>query len=112
VLIVDDVSDARAFAGLLAWEYDVTTATTASDALERLARGERFDAILADDDGAQLLEELSRRHPDHAARVVLIAPSGQELERSRAVVPVLEKPIQVGLLRRTIARIVGRVSGR
>jgi PAS domain S-box-containing protein len=78
VLVIDDEPSvvrviARALGG-----HDVSSTATAREALERLARGERFDVILCDVmmpdvNGADFYRELVRTLPDQAARVVFIS---------------------------------------
>ena len=113
VMFVDD--DAKVLKGITRMldccdvQWDIETAASGSDALEQL-ENERVDVLVCDMqmpgmDGAQLLEEVSRRYPD-TVRIVL---SGQADKASvyRAVSPMhqyLAKPCEADTLQETIAR--------
>jgi len=115
VLIVDDEP---AVAGALARvlrDHDVTVATSAEDALARIATGARYDVIVSDVmmpgmSGEELHAELARRDPEIAGRVVFIT-GGAFTPAARAFldrVPNerLDKPIDPVALRAVIARRV------
>ncbi len=115
ILIVDDEPDIRdALAEILAGARQrVVTAASGSEALDRLAK-ESFDAILTDVrmpdlDGRELYEEILRRWPGRAGRVVFV--TGDTLASSlRDFVkasgrPVIEKPFLPGEVRRVIAEL-------
>lgn len=102
ILVVDD--DARvcgAVRALLAPEHDVEVVTSASEALDRMGAGERFDLILSDlmmpaMTGMDLHTELERIAPAQAARMIFMT-GGAFTPRERAFLarvanPRLEKP--------------------
>jgi len=77
VLVIDDeVAIGKALRRILSNEYDVTLESDARIALERLAL-ESFDVVFCDlmmpnMSGMDFFDELSRRSPDQAARVVFL----------------------------------------
>jgi PAS domain S-box-containing protein len=77
VLVVDDeVAIGRALRRILAVEHDVTLESDARIALERLSR-ETFDVVFCDlmmpnMSGMDFFDELSRRAPDQATRIVFL----------------------------------------
>jgi CheY-like chemotaxis protein len=109
LLIVDDeVMFAKAIARSLASEHDVALAGSASDALERVTGGERFDVIICDlmmpqMTGMELHAALSRVAPDQAARVVFVT-GGAFTAGARAFLDAvpnqrIEKPFETQQLR-------------
>jgi signal transduction histidine kinase len=78
VLVVDDEpAIGTALRRVLAPEHDVTVLTSAAEARERIARGERFDVILCDlmmpvMTGMDLHAEITSLAPDQAERMVLV----------------------------------------
>ena len=79
-------------------EWHMEFAPSAPAALEILARGP-FDAVVTDMrmpgmDGAELLDEVKRRHP-HVVRIVLSGPGGSGL---RAALARLDAPVPVQAL--------------
>ena len=90
-------------------DWEVNTASSGPDALEALAQ-QPVDVLVSDMqmpgmDGAQLLDEVSQRHPN-TVRIIL---SGQASKDAvyRAVAPMhqyLAKPCQADVLRETISR--------
>ena len=78
VLLVDDEHLVlRSVARLLREEAEVEGAASGDEALELLASGARFDAIVTDlmmpgMSGDELLEHLRERHPDLAARAIVM----------------------------------------
>ncbi len=115
ILIVDDEPDIRdALAEILGGARGrVVTAASGSEALDRLAE-ESFDAILTDvrmpdRDGRDLYEEIVRRWPGRAERVVFVtgdtlATSLRDFVRSTGR-PVIEKPFLPGEVRRVVAEL-------
>jgi signal transduction histidine kinase len=114
VLIIDDdrmVADAMALT--VGDEADVTVVTGARDALELLARGERFDTILCDlmmpvMTGMDLYAEALRVAPDAVGSIVFVS-GGAFTPRARAFLDgvgsrCLEKPIAAKDLRAAIRR--------
>ena len=115
ILIVDDESDIRdALAEILSdRQHRIVTAGSGREALERMAN-EHFDAILTDIrmpdlDGRALYQEIGRRWPRQAARVVFV--TGDTLASTfRDFVtasgrPVIEKPFLPAEVRRIVAAL-------
>jgi two-component system NtrC family sensor kinase len=113
ILVVDDEAEIReALADILLGErHRVVTATSGREALERLSSG-HFDVILTDIrmpdvDGRALYEEIERRWPGRARRVVFV--TGDTLASAlREFVhasgrPVIEKPFLPSEVRRVVA---------
>jgi CheY-like chemotaxis protein len=85
------------------------------DAIDHIARGARFDAIVSDVmmpnmTGIELLEELQRSVPDQAQRLIFLsggAFTAQTRERlDQLGAPQLEKPVTARELRACLVRIV------
>jgi len=78
VLVVDDEpSICATLRRVLASEHDVVALTSAREARDRIARGERFDVVLSDlvmpeMTGMQLHAEIAALAPEQAARMVLL----------------------------------------
>jgi len=118
ILVIDDeLPVARAVARYLS-EHDVAVETRAQTALERLRRGERFDAILTDVmmpemSGIQFYEHLRRELPELASRIMFMSGGtfGPEAEAFTASVKpiVFEKPLDMRLL---LARLRDLAEGR
>jgi len=113
VLIVDDEAEIRDTLTeiLVNAQHRVVAVASGREALERLAR-EDFDAILTDIrmpdiDGRALYQEIARRWPERAHRVVFV--TGDTLASTlREFVtdsgrPVIEKPFMPSEVRRVIA---------
>jgi signal transduction histidine kinase/CheY-like chemotaxis protein len=109
ILVVDDdalVGDVIRVS--LAAEHDVVVVTAASEVLQRIATGERFDLILCDlmmpvMTGMDLHAELERVDPGQASRMVFLTggaftPRAREF-LSRVTNPKLEKPFDPQALR-------------
>jgi signal transduction histidine kinase len=105
VLVVDDeIAIGRVLMRSLSRFHDVAMLTSGTEALARIASGERFDVILSDlmmpeVTGMEIYEELSRIAPDQAKRMVFLT-GGAFTERARAFldgVPNarIEKPFDV-----------------
>jgi PAS domain S-box-containing protein len=117
VLVVDDDPGVGlAIQSLLAREHDVVLRTRAGDALDAVARGERFDAILCDvampGMTAQALHEaLSLAAPDQARRMVLLTegtPTAGASEPPPPGLPRVGKPVEVEALREVLQGLLGR----
>jgi PAS domain S-box-containing protein len=120
VLVVDDEPRiGESLALLLGEDHDVTSVTSARDALRLLERGDEYDVILCDlmmpvMTGMDFYAELSTKAPDHAGRVVFVSggtssPRVTEfLERFGA--RLLEKPLDVDRLRAVIKKHLKRKS--
>src|SRR5579864_849249 len=115
ILVVDDEPDIReALKEILTGaQHRVVTASSGREALERIA-ADHYDAILTDIrmpdlDGRVLYQEIERRWPRQAARVVFI--TGDTLASAlREFVcesgrPVIEKPFLPGEVRRIVAEL-------
>ena len=116
ILIVDDEADIREALSeiLIGAHHRVVTATSGHDALQRMA-SEHFDAILTDIrmpdlDGRALFQEIEKRWPGRANRVVFVtgdtlASALREFVSSSGR-PVIEKPFMPSEVRRVIAELV------
>ncbi|ATB28784.1 hybrid sensor histidine kinase/response regulator [Melittangium boletus] len=113
VLVLDDEAMVgRALQRVLGAACDVQVFVQGAKALERVAEGQRFDAILCDllmpeMDGIQFYERLRWLSPEQAQRVIFMT-GGALTERARAFLattnrPCLEKPIEVRRLRSLLA---------
>jgi PAS domain S-box-containing protein len=115
VMLVDDEPlVAQTIERLLRRDYDITIALCGRDAIEHIARGTRFDAIVSDVmmpnmTGIELIEELRRMAPDQASRLIFLsggAFTAQTRERlDQLGVLQLEKPVSAKELRASILRI-------
>jgi CheY-like chemotaxis protein len=116
VLLVDDEPlVAHTMERLLRRDYDITIALCGQDALDHVAKGIRFDAIVSDVmmpnmTGIELLEELQRTVPDQAERLVFLS-GGAFTARTRERldelgVLQLEKPVTAKQLRASVLQIV------
>jgi CheY-like chemotaxis protein len=115
MLVDDEPLVAQTIERLLRRDYDVTIARCGRDAIEHIARGVRFDAIVSDVmmpnmTGIELVEELRRVAPDQAQRLIFLsggAFTAQTRERLDALgAPQLEKPVTAKELRACLSQIV------
>lgn len=116
ILVVDDEAEIRdALAEILSSaRHRVVTASSGRDALQRMAL-QHFDAILTDIrmpdlDGRALYQEIEKRWPGRARRVVFVtgdtlASALREFVSSSGR-PVIEKPFLPSEVRRVIAELV------
>jgi two-component system NtrC family sensor kinase len=115
ILVVDDEAEIReALAEILTGaRHRVVTASSGREALKRMAT-EHYDVILTDIrmpdlDGRALYEEIERRWPGRAARVVFV--TGDTLASalrefvSESGRPVIEKPFLPSEVRRVVAEL-------
>jgi two-component system NtrC family sensor kinase len=115
ILIVDDEQEIReALSEILAGaRHRVVTASSGREALERMTR-EAYDAILTDMrmpdlDGQALYQEIERRWPKQAGRVIFV--TGDTLASalrefvSQSGRPVIEKPFLPSEVRRVVAEL-------
>ena len=118
VLVVDDEPlMARGLARILGREHDVSTLTSAREALKCLMETDSFDAVLCDlmmpeMTGVDLHRELERRKPEIARRVLFFT-GGAFTPATHAFVKrmadrCLEKPLDVTEVRRKLAQITVR----
>jgi len=115
VLLVDDEPlIAHTIERLLRRDYDTTIEENGRDALARIARGERFAAIVSDImmpnmTGIELFEELQQVAPDQAARLIFLSGGAftqQARDRLQGLgVIQLDKPVAAQQLRACIQRI-------
>jgi len=115
VLVVDDeLTIGTSFRRVLR-EHDVTVVMAATEALALLEAGASFDVILSDlmmpgMSGMELHDELVRRLPEAAARVVFITggafTAGANAFLERVPNERLEKPVAAATLRAMVARFV------
>ncbi len=112
LLVVDDDPDvSEAIHRLLAGDANVVTASGGREALDLLSRGEPFDAVLCDlmmpdVSGPELHDALAARRPEVLARTIFMT-GGVFTDSARAFVerwggPLLDKPLDPVLLRRTL----------
>jgi PAS domain S-box-containing protein len=101
VLVVDDEPlVGAAIRRQLVGDYEVEVAIGGVEALRRLAAGSRFDAVVCDVmmpdmGGVALRDELVRRSPSLAARILFITGGADTLEGARLIAsgaPWIEKP--------------------
>ena len=114
VLVVDDEPAIGAVLGRLLHEHDVTVLTQAKGALDLLASGQRFDVILSDlmmpeVSGMEFYDELVRRFPDAAERVVFVSGGAFTVGASAFLERVknehIEKPFDVKAVRALVHRL-------
>ncbi|MDB5217355.1 MAG: sensory box histidine kinase/response regulator [Myxococcaceae bacterium] len=116
VLMIDDEPAlGRSTQLLLAPQYDVVPVTRARRALERLAGGEHFDAILCDlmmpeMSGIEFHEQLARTAPEYLTRVVFMT-GGAFTDQARQFLesvgrPHIDKPFSEATLRRVLDDVV------
>jgi CheY-like chemotaxis protein len=109
ILVIDDeLALASSVRRMLSSEHEVLAITSARDAIERIASGERFDVILCDlmmpeVTGMDLHAELSRLAPDQAEQVIFMT-GGAFTSRARTFLdqvgnPRIEKPFDVHSIR-------------
>ena len=115
LIIDDDRAVAMVIERVLGVDHDVTTVYRAQDALERLAAGEVYDAILCDlimpeMTGMDLYEELLRSAPDLTGRLVFVTGAvSSTVERGfleHVGCPWLEKPFELSSLRGVVSRLL------
>lgn len=121
ILVVDDEAEIREMLTeiLTRARHRVVTANSGREALERMEVG-RFDVILTDIrmpdvDGIALFQEIRRRWPEHAQRVVFVtgdtlASAAREFT-SASGCPVIEKPFLPSDVRRIVAEIAAEGVG-
>jgi PAS domain S-box-containing protein len=117
VLVVDDEpAVGAAIRRVLASEHTVTVLTSALEARERIARGDRFDVILCDlmmpeMTGMDLHAELAALAPDQAERMVLLTGGAFTSKASQFLRAVpntrVEKPFDSADLRALVRGLVG-----
>jgi PAS domain S-box-containing protein len=116
ILLIDDEPAFRVSLGhLLGATHDVTTAASAREALDRVDSGERFDLLLCDMmmpevTGIDLHEELRRKAPDQATRMVFLSGGAFTAQAQAFLKRVpnayLEKPFTIEELNKLIELLV------
>ena len=113
ILVIDDEPTILKAMRRILRDHDLICLTDAREALDLLARGERFDLILSDVmmpsmTGIELYERLLADHPDVVPRVIFITGGtmNPRVADFVAVIPNLwlEKPVAVAELRDLIQR--------
>lgn len=116
VLVLDDEAViGQAVARLLRGHYEVVPVTSAREALDRLAAGERYDAMICDLtmpdlSGVEVHRQVAVGRPELADRIVFI--SGGTFSESAAEFfasvpnPRLEKPFDRATLLRTLGDVL------
>jgi CheY-like chemotaxis protein len=106
LLVIDDNPQMpRVIERALSTRAEVVALSSAAEALSRIERGDRFDAILCDlrmpmMSGRELLSCLAHAAPDQAQRLVFM--SGDANGARGLETPLLEKPFTVEALRRQL----------
>ena len=121
LVVDDDPRVGRSLARVLGQDHDVEALTSAVQAVERIERGERWDAILCDLampdlSGREVAERLGRTAPDAAARLVFVT-GGPVTDDVAAFLAshgrrVVEKPADPATLRAAVRAVAGRTSAR
>ena len=102
LLVDDDAHLRRALTRLLKRDFIVTDAGSGEEALQSLARGAEFQAILCDlnmanMDGVELYNELRARRANLCSRVIFMSGGGIKPAHHDFLLntanPVLEKPV-------------------
>jgi signal transduction histidine kinase/ActR/RegA family two-component response regulator len=116
ILVVDDELDIlKVVRRTLSGEHDVATASSAWEAMERIAKGERFEVLLCDlmmpeMTGMEFHSELLGRAPDQAARIIFLT-GGAFTPAARAYLdkaanPTIDKPFDARNLRALVNAFV------
>jgi CheY-like chemotaxis protein len=113
VLVVDDEPAVGISLGRVLREYEVTVVTKASEALDLVSRGNEFDVIfsdlmMAEMSGMDLYDELARRYPIAAQRMIFVTggaftPAAHAF-LDRVPNERLEKPFSVKSVRALVQR--------
>jgi CheY-like chemotaxis protein len=121
VMLVDDEPlVVHTMERLLRRDYDITVALCGQEAIEHIARGVRFDAIVSDVmmpnmTGIELIEEVRRLAPEQANRIIFLsggaftAQTREQLDSLGA--PQLEKPVTAKELRACLLRVASEARG-
>ena len=115
VLVVDDEPFVlRTLERILSPLHEVVLASSAAEALHRIAEGVRFDAILCDvmmpgTNGMEFFRGLERSHPELAGRVIFVT-GGALVDEVRAFLeqagtPVVEKPFAPAQILEAVGRL-------
>jgi len=117
VLVVDDEPLlARTATQILQPDYQVMTAGSAAEALERFEHGERFDVVLCDlmmprVTGMDLFVQMREKWPELASRTLFLTggvfSTGAREFLATCGQPWLEKPFTIDAIHAAVRRIVG-----
>ncbi|HEU4731467.1 MAG TPA: two-component regulator propeller domain-containing protein [Kofleriaceae bacterium] len=118
VMIVDDEPRvSQALKRMLHGDHDLTLVSCGAEAIEHVAAGERFDAIITDVmmpnmTGIELFDRLENLAPDQAMRMIFLSGgvfTAQTRTRLEAAGnPQLQKPVSSQELRACLAKLVMR----
>ncbi|HET9620065.1 MAG TPA: response regulator, partial [Kofleriaceae bacterium] len=114
-LVDDEPMIAQTMERLLRKDYDITLALCGQDALDHVAGGARFSAIVSDVmmpnmTGIELLEQLRELAPDQGRRMIFLsggaftAQTRGQLDQLGA--PQLEKPVTAKDLRACVRQMI------
>ncbi|WP_224364492.1 ATP-binding protein [Hyalangium versicolor] len=116
LLIDDELAVGKSVRRLLRDAHEVEVLQDAREALQRIASGERYDAIVCDVmmqemNGVQFFQELERRSPELARHTGLITggvfnPQAREFIETRSI-DLLQKPFERESLRKFVERLCG-----
>jgi CheY-like chemotaxis protein len=114
-LVDDERALGNAVKRFLQREHDIVFLESAREARNRLLAGEQFDVVLCDlimpeMTGMELFAEIRAGRPQIAAKMIFLT-GGAFTPRAREFLqsvknPVLEKPLDLDLLRRHIAQMI------
>lgn len=113
LIVEDDATVSQALRRLLHRSHEVELAGDGRQALATILAGKRFHVIVSDVampemTGIELFEQIARADPEQARRFVFLTGGVQghvarQLRQTGA--PQLEKPVDIGELRTTIAQL-------
>lgn len=114
LLVDDDLMVSKAIRNMLAQTHDVTIATSGSDALALLEKGDRLDVLILDVimpemSGLELYDELCKQRPDLARSIIFLSGGNSPADLERiAKLPNrrLEKPVTGEALRAAVDEVI------
>jgi PAS domain S-box-containing protein len=114
MLVDDEPMVVHTMERLLRRDYDVTVALCGQEAIDHIAGGARFDAIVSDVmmpnmTGIELIEQLQRVAPEQAQRLIFLSGGAFTAETRERLAelgaPQLEKPVTAKELRACVLRV-------
>jgi PAS domain S-box-containing protein len=114
MLVDDEPMVVHTMERLLRRDYDVTVALCGQEAIDHIAGGARFDAIVSDVmmpnmTGIELIEQLRRVAPEQAQRLIFLSGGAFTAETRERLAelgaPQLEKPVTAKELRACVLRV-------
>jgi CheY-like chemotaxis protein len=115
LLVVDDEPLVGKTVARALWEHDVEYVADAREALDRIHRGTRYDALICDlmmpeMTGMDLAQRLSDEQHELSSRMVFLT-GGAFTDRARTFValtraPVVEKPFEHAQLKQSVERVL------